>query len=59
MATLKRYNTFKSLKQCSTAEMERDANVKTNAKAEVEAFFLLLNRSKAQAKKTNSKWKKV
>ncbi len=51
MATLTRYNTFKSLKQNSSAKVKKSATIKKNTEAEVEAFFLLLNKTKTKAKK--------
>jgi hypothetical protein len=51
MATLTRYNTFKSLKQNSSRKVKKIANTKILAVAEVEAFFQLLNKKKAKAKK--------
>jgi len=46
MATLTRYNTFKSLKQKSSAKVKKSANSKTLAVVEVKAFFQLLNKKK-------------
>jgi hypothetical protein len=51
MATLTRYNTFKSLKQSSSSKVKAPVKTKTLAVTEVKAFFQLLNKEKVKAKK--------
>jgi len=48
MATLTRYTTFKSLKQHSSVKVKKAANPKKKVEAEMEAFFLLLSKTKAK-----------
>ena len=48
MATLTRYNTFKSLKQPSTVKGKKAANHKKKVEAEMEAFLQLLSNTKAK-----------
>lgn len=57
MATLTRYNTFKSLKQNSSVKDQKAANHKKMAEAEMEAFLQLL--SKTKVKKLKSKWRRT
>jgi len=51
MATLTRYNTFKSLKQNSSAKVKNASNTHKKVEAEMESFFQLLSKKKAKAKK--------
>jgi hypothetical protein len=46
MATLTRYNTFKSLKQQSSAKIKKAANRPKMVQAEMEAFVQLLSKAK-------------
>jgi hypothetical protein len=46
MATLTRYNTFKSLKQNSFVQVKKAANHKKKIEAEMEAFLKLLSKKK-------------
>jgi hypothetical protein len=48
MATLTRYNTFKSLKQNSSVKVKKPASLKKKVEAEMEAFFQLLSMTKAK-----------
>jgi hypothetical protein len=48
MATLTRYNTFKSLKQNSSVKVKKAANYKKMVEAEMEAFLQLLSKTKAK-----------
>jgi len=50
MATLTRHNTFKSLKQSSSIKEKTPANAKAQPLAEIETFFVLLNKKKSKAK---------
>ena len=48
MATLTRYNTFKSLKQNSSVKDKKVANHKKKLEAEMEAFLQLLSNTKTK-----------
>ena len=48
MATLTRYNTFKSLKQNSSLKAKKVANHKKIAEAEMEVFLQLVSKTKAK-----------
>jgi hypothetical protein len=48
MATLTRYNTFKSLKQNSSVKVRKAANHKKKIEAEMEAFLKLLSKTKVK-----------
>jgi hypothetical protein len=48
MATLTRYNTFKSLKQNSSVKVKKAANYKKKIEAEMEAFLKLLSKTKVK-----------
>jgi hypothetical protein len=48
MATLTRYNTFKSLKQNSSVKVKKAANQKKKIEAEMEAFLKLLSKTKVK-----------
>ncbi len=48
MATLTRYNTFKSLKQNSSLKAKKVANHKKIAEAEMEAFLQLVSKTKSK-----------
>lgn len=48
MATLTRYNTFKSLKQTSSVKGKKTANHKKKLETEMEAFLQLLSKTKAK-----------
>lgn len=48
MATLTRYNTFKSLKNNSSLKVKKAATHKKKVEAEMEAFLQLLSKTKAK-----------
>jgi hypothetical protein len=48
MATLTRYNNFKSLKQNSSVKVKKAVNHKKKIEAEMEAFLQLLSKKKAK-----------
>lgn len=48
MATLTKYNTFKSLKQHSSVNVQKATNHKKMMEAEMEAFLQLLSKTKAK-----------
>ena len=48
MATLTRYNTFKSLKQHSSVKVKKAANHVKKVESEMEAFLQLISKPKAK-----------
>ena len=59
MATLTRHNIFKSLKQSSSIKVKKAANSKAQSLAEIETFFMLLNKKKTKANPLKSIGKKL
>lgn len=48
MATLTKYNSFKSLKQHASVKVKKAANYKKKVEAEMETFLQLLSKTKAK-----------
>lgn len=48
MATLTRYNTFKSLKQNSSVKVKKATNYKKKVETEMEVFLQLLSKTKVK-----------
>jgi len=48
MATLTKYNTFKSLKQNSSEKIKKTVNPQKKVEAEIEAFLHMLSKTKTK-----------